>query len=85
VFWQERRVRPIEWGEVYDPFAFCRVWTVRAVEDGWVMRCEADGKDSYALCHASADPPKETLAWWKCLRYFIERSHTTWKVVGKNG
>jgi SRSO17 transposase len=75
---QEMRVRPTERGEVYDPFAFCRVWTVhagQAVEEWLVMRREAEGKDSYALCNASADTPKEVLAWWKCQRYFIERSN----------
>lgn len=76
--WQALQVRPTERGEVYDPFAFCRVWTVhqgQAVEDGLVMRREANGKDSYALCNASADTPTEVLAWWKCQRYFIERSN----------
>lgn len=47
----------------------------RVVEDWLVMRREADGKDSYALCNASADTPKEVLAWWKCQRYFIERAN----------
>ena len=64
VSWQEMRVRPTERGEVYAPFAFCRVWTVhagQAVEEWLVMRREADGKDSYALCTASADMPKEVL------------------------
>lgn len=76
--WQAMQVRPTERGEVYDPFAFCRVWTVhqgQAVEDWLVMRREANGKDSYALCNASADTPTEVLAWWKCQRYFIERSN----------
>jgi hypothetical protein len=45
------------------------------MEEWLVMRREADGKDSYALCNAAADTPKQTLAWCKCQRYFIERSH----------
>jgi hypothetical protein len=76
--WQEMRVRSTERGEVYDPFVFYRVWTVhagQAVEEWLVMRREADGKDSYALCNAAADTAKEVLAWWKCQRYFIERSN----------
>jgi SRSO17 transposase len=78
VSWQQRRVRPTERGEVHDPFAFCRVWTVhagQAVEDWLVMRREADGKNSYALCNAAAATPQEVLAGWKCQRYFIERSN----------
>ena len=54
------------------------MWTVQAdeaVEDWLVMREEADGKHSYALCNASHETSLEQLAWWKCQRYFIERSN----------
>lgn len=46
-----------------------------AVEDWLVMREEADGKHSYALCNAVRETALEQLAWWKCQRYFIERSN----------
>ena len=46
-----------------------------AIEDWLVVREESPGKYSYALCNASADTSLEQLAWWKCQRYFIERSH----------
>ena len=39
------------------------------------MREESEGKYSYALCNAPVDTPLEQLAWWKCQRYFIERTN----------
>lgn len=45
--------------------AACRVWTGHAgeaVEDWLVMREEADGKTSYALCNASRETSLEQLA-----------------------
>jgi SRSO17 transposase len=76
--WHTLRIRAIERGELCDAFAACRVWTVQdgeAVEDWLVMRKEADGKHSYALCNATAETPLAQLAEWKCQRYFIERSN----------
>jgi hypothetical protein len=72
------RIRATERGEFCDAFAACRVWTVHegeAVEDGRVMRKEADGNHSYALCNAAVETPWAQLAQWKCQRYFIERSN----------
>ena len=76
--WHEIQVRATDRGELCDPFAACRVWTVHAgeaVEDWRVMRQESDGKTSYALCNASRGTSLAQLAWWKCQRYFIERSN----------
>ena len=72
------RVRTTERGELCERFAACRGWTVHegeAVEDGLGMREESEGKSSYALCNAPADTSLEQLAWWKCQRYFIERTN----------
>jgi SRSO17 transposase len=76
--WHAVQVRATDRGTLCDPFAARRVWTVHAgeaVEDWLVMREEADGKHSYALCNASRETSLEQLAWWKCQRYFIERSN----------
>jgi SRSO17 transposase len=76
--WHDIPVRATDRGELCDPFAACRVWTVHAgeaVEDWRVMRQESDGKTSYALCNASRGTSLAQLAWWKCQRYFIERSN----------
>jgi SRSO17 transposase len=76
--WHAVQVRATDRGTLCDPFAVRRVWTVQAgeaAEDWLVMREEADGKHSYALCNASRETSLEQLAWWKCQRYFIERSN----------
>ena len=76
--WQAISVRTTDRGELCDPFAARRVWTVhagKAVEEWLVMRAEADGKHSYALCNAARETSLEQLAWGKCQRYFIERSN----------
>jgi SRSO17 transposase len=76
--WQAVQVRAIDRGTLCDPVAACRVWTVHAgeaVEEWLVMREEADGKHSYALCNASCETSLEQLAWGKCQRYFIERAN----------
>lgn len=76
--WHVMTVRATERGELSEPFAFRRVWTVhegQAQEQTLVMRREAPGKYTYALCNAAVDTPKQTLAWWKCQRYFIERAN----------
>ena len=76
--WQRLRVRATERGELCERFAARRVWTVhdgQAVEEWLVMREEAEGRYSYALCNASPDTALEQLAWWKCQRYFIERAN----------
>ncbi len=78
--WQRVLIRRIERGDVCDAVAVRRVWTVsddhqEAVEEWLVMRKEGAGKYSYALCNAPADTPLSQLAWWKCQRYFVERSN----------
>ena len=76
--WETIRVRATERGELCDPFGFRRVWTVEndeAIEHWLVVRQESTSKFSHALCNADAETPRHTLAWWKCQRYFIERSN----------
>jgi SRSO17 transposase len=76
--WYELSIRPTERGELRDKFAEVRVWTVyedKAVEELLVMRKEKNGKCSYSLCNAPYDTTLSKLAWWKCQRYFIERSN----------
>jgi SRSO17 transposase len=78
--WKRVRVRPIERGELNDPFAARRVWTLREgrpepVEEWLVIRREAKNRYTYALSNAPADASLEYLAWLKCQRYFIERTH----------
>lgn len=76
--WCRLRVRTTERGELNDRFIFRRVWTVHndtVIEDWLIIREESDGRYSYALCNAPVDAPREQLAWWKCQRYFIERSN----------
>jgi len=72
--WQNLRLRTTERGQLCDPFAARRVRTVyegEAVEEWLVLRREANGKYSYALCNAPADKP----LGWKYHPYFIERSN----------
>ena len=76
--WKEIQVRAVERGHLCEQFAAIRVWTVHkglAVEDWLIVRKESDGIYSYALCNASIDVSIEQLAWWKCQRYFVERSN----------
>jgi len=76
--WQRLRIRATERGELCDEFAARRVWTVyagRALPEWLVLRKERSGKHLYALCNASKTTPLEQLAWWKCQRYFVERSN----------
>jgi SRSO17 transposase len=72
------RVRSIERGELEDPFAMRRVWTIRdkqLAEEWLVIRHEGGKRYSYALSNAPADTPHKHLAWLKCLRYFVERTN----------
>jgi len=78
--WQRIRVRPIERGELNDPFAVRRVWTLRKqapepVEEWLVIRREAKNRYTYALSNAPANASIEYLAWLKCQRYFVERTN----------
>lgn len=78
--WKRIRVRPVERGELNDPFAARRVWTLREgasepVEEWLVIRREATNRHTYALSNAPPDSPLEYLAWLKCQRYFVERTN----------
>ncbi|MBM4463733.1 MAG: IS701 family transposase [Chloroflexi bacterium] len=77
--WQRVRVRAIERGELNDPFAARRVWTLREgkpepVQEWLVMRQEGKKRTTYALSNVPADTSLEYLAWLKCQRYFVERA-----------
>jgi SRSO17 transposase len=76
--WRRLRIRSTERGELCDEFAARRVWTVydgQAIPEWLVMRKERSGKYRYALSNASKGTALEQLAWWKCQRYFVERSN----------
>jgi SRSO17 transposase len=75
---QRFRVRSTERGELDDPFAMRRVWTVRysqLAEEWLVIRHEYDRRYTYALSNAPANTPLERLAWLKCVRHFVERAN----------
>lgn len=72
------RTRSTERGELEDPFAMRRVWTIRdgeLAEEWLVVRHESSQRYSYALSNASADTPHKYLALLKCLRHFVERTN----------
>jgi SRSO17 transposase len=72
------QVRSTERGDLWDPFAMRRVWTLRngqLAEEWLVIRQEDDQKYSYALSNAAPDTPAERLAWLKCVRHFVECSN----------
>jgi len=78
--WTQVRVRPVERGELNDPFAVRRVWTLRdgqsePVEELLVIRRETNNRHTYSLSNAPADSSIEYLAWLKCQRYFVERAN----------
>ena len=76
--WQRLWIRHTERGAVCDEFAARRVWTVhegQAIPEWLVMRQERSGKYSYALSNAPVGTSLPQLAWWKCQRYFVERSN----------
>lgn len=72
------QVRRTERGDLCDPFALRRVWTLRhgqLAEEWLVIRQENDQRYSYALSNAAPDTSAERLAWLKCVRHFVERSN----------
>jgi SRSO17 transposase len=78
--WRCLRVRSLERGELNDPFAVQRVWTLRKgktkpVEEWLVIRRETKNRHNYSLSNAPADVSIERLAWLKCQRYFVERAN----------
>jgi len=75
---QRVRVRSTERGELDDPFAMRRVWTIRdgkLAEEWLVIRHEYGQRHSYALSNALADASRDYLAWLKCVRHFVERAN----------
>jgi SRSO17 transposase len=75
---QRIRVRSTERGELDDPFAMRRVWTIRdgALAEEWlVIRHEYVQRYTYALSNAPANASRECLAWLKCVRHFVERAN----------
>jgi SRSO17 transposase len=72
------QVRQAERGALEDPFALCRVWTIRdgeLAEEWLVIRQENKNRRSYALSNAPATAAPNYLAWLKCVRHFVERSN----------
>jgi len=75
---QRFRVRNTERGELDDPFAMRRVWTIRngqRAEEWLVIRHEYSQRYTYALSNAPVETPLERLAWLKCVRHFVERAN----------
>ncbi len=75
---QRIRVRSTERGELDDPFAMRRVWTIRdgALAEEWlVIRHEYGQRYTYALSNAPANASGEYLAGLKCVRHFVERAN----------
>lgn len=72
------QVRTTERGELDDPFAMRRVWTIRdgqVAEEWLVIRHEYGQRYTYALSNAPTATPHERLAWLKCVRHFVERAN----------
>jgi SRSO17 transposase len=71
-------VRHTERGELDDPFAMRRVWTIREgelAEEWLVIRQEGKNRRSYALSNAPPNASRDYLAWLKCVRHFVERAN----------
>jgi SRSO17 transposase len=71
-------VRPTERGELADRFAMRRIWTIREgelAEEWLVIRLEENQCYTYALSNAPAHTTLKYLAWFKCVRHFVERSN----------
>lgn len=76
--WKRIQVRDTERGILNDEFAIRRVWTIcdgEAVEEWLVVRKEKNNKFSYSLSNGPLEMPFKELVWWKCQRYFVERSN----------
>jgi len=76
--WQSVKVRPVERGVLTYECTARRVWTLTddgQVRQEWLfIHREKDSDYSYFLSNAPADAPLETLALWRSLRYFVERT-----------
>ena len=76
--WKWVQIRDTERGILKDEFAVQRVWTIfkeEPVEEWLVVRRENKNKCSYSLSNASVEMEFKDLVWWKCHRYFVERSN----------
>ena len=71
-------IRHTERGLLVYECAARRVWTVTQkgmVREEWLLvRCEPDGSFSFSLSNASVDFTLAQLAFWRCERYFAERT-----------
>ena len=71
-------VRQFERGMLVAQCAASRVWTV--APDGTVLRewllvrKESDEKLTFSLCNADSQTDINTLATWRCAKYFVERT-----------
>lgn len=82
--WREVTVRPTERGTLSYRCAAARVWTVSKegrVREEWLLvreekKGEGEGGEdySYSLSNAPPETPLETLALWRSMRYFAERT-----------
>ncbi len=71
-------IRHTERGMLTYACAARRVWTLTPadeVREEWLfLRQETDGTFSFSLSNASSETPLATLALWRSLRYFVERT-----------
>lgn len=70
-------IRATERGELNDVFLVRQVWTAYNCQpraEWLVVRQERSGKCYYALCNAPVHTSIEQLAYWRCQRYFVERT-----------
>ncbi|MEM3565196.1 MAG: IS701 family transposase [Candidatus Jordarchaeaceae archaeon] len=83
--WREVIIRPTERGTLSYRCAATRVWTVdkegRVREEWLLVREEKKGEEgeekeeySYSLSNAPPETPLDTLALWRSMRYFAERT-----------
>jgi len=79
-------IRPCERGRLYYDCASKPVWTITDAgtvrQEILFIRCESDGKRSYALSNAPKETPLSTLAQWRSERYFVERTFQDAKSEG---
>ena len=72
-------IRQTERGLLSYECASCRVWTIssdsKAVRAEWLLvRREPDGSFSFSLSNAPYDTSLARLSFWRCERYFAERT-----------
>jgi len=71
-------IRNSERGLLMYECAARRVWTITpeyVIREEWLlMKREFDGSFSFSLSNATPDTPLAQLAYWRCQRYFAERT-----------